>query len=256
MLRRRTIAITCSVATFLALGMVFGTYGVSTSSMTPTVAPNEAVLANHWSYQLSTKSLAPFVVRSFVPHHSLWQWSYPQRGDVVAFAFPGYRDEVSPQHAEVWLKRVVACAGDTVTVRGDSLIVNNTCVRTLPRRSITPGGEAYITFPKGALFTLRNYGPLRVPRRGDTLRLDATTAWEAWATFIAREHHSVNANGHTIDGAPASHYVVERDYAFCLGDNDAESIDSRVIGPIAYENIFGRLTAVLRWPFQSAEPQS
>jgi signal peptidase I len=251
--RRRTVVIACSVIALLAVVMVFGTYSVSTSSMTPTVIRNSVVIANHWSYQLSTKSLAPFFFRSFVEHRSIWQWSHPKHGDVVVFTFPGYRDEATPRHSEVWLKRVVACAGETIIIRNDSLIVNGTTARVLPPRANTLSNEAYSTFPKGALYTLRNYGPLRVPRQGDTLWLGSAAAWDAWATFIAREHHSVNAIGQKIDGAPASHYVVERDYAFCLGDNNAESVDSRMIGPIAYDDIFGRMTAAFDWPFSSSE---
>lgn len=110
-----------------------------------------------------------------------------------------------------------------------------------------------MTFPKGALYTLQNYGPLRVPRTGDTLRLSNATDWDAWSVVIAREGHLVDPLRRTIDGRPALRYVVQQDYAFAIGDNHAESVDSRLFGPIPYANIFARHWATLRLPLESKE---
>lgn len=252
MVRRRTLAFVVALAAFMLVGMVLGTYRVTTSSMTPTVSPGDVVVANHWSYQLSTKSLVPWFVKAIVPHHCLIRWNSPERNDVVLFSFPGFRDEQHPASNEVWLKRIVACAGDTITIRNASLVVNGVTIRTLQPHPPS-ANEAYMTFPKGALYTLQNYGPLRVPRTGDTLRLSNATDWDAWSVVIAREGHLVDPLRRTIDGRPALRYVVQQDYAFAIGDNHAESVDSRLFGPIPYANIFARHWATLRLPLESKE---
>lgn len=244
---RRGPLILALVALLVLVLCVFDTYLISTSSMSPTANPGDVVIANHWVYSINTKSLLP-IARQFLPSETIIRWRSPQRNDVVCFAYPGMRDQVTPESNEVWLKRVVACAGDTIHIVEGRVFVNNILVRTINASSLTVADMQYFTFPKGALYSLQNYGPLRVPAKGDTLPLTQRQEWGAWKVFMEREGHSVNEYKSEIDGKRSTFYVVERDYAFVMGDNAENSVDSRTLGPIAYDAIFASMVVSMPLP--------
>jgi signal peptidase I len=129
---------------------------VSGHSMEPHIISGEIVLINTLAYRFGV----------------------PQRGDIVAF----HHESPTP---ELYIKRVVAIAGDQVRVDRGALYVNG--VRTL---------EPYVRFPDD-----RSFPQTVVP--------------------------------------PASVYV--------LGDNRANSEDSRFFGPVADSDLMGRALVGI-WP--------
>lgn len=180
----------------------------------------------------------------------------PERGMVILFEFPGNRDQVEPVLPQHYLERCVAVAGDTVQIINNVVWVNGK-----PQQSAvtikfdstvaTPlSNDAAMTFPKGMGFTRDNWGPMRVPKKGDVIRLDAATL-DRWDIFIRREGHTVETVGTqvSIDGQPTTFYRVEHDYCFGLGDNRWNSVDSRYWGFISYDAIVGRPSFVYwSWP--------
>ena len=118
----------------------------------------------------------------------------PERGDVIVFIFPGERDQVEPDEFQYYLKRCVAVAGDTLKIINDSLYVNSA------KYSLAENGfyddnmpiyayEVKKTFPKGRGYTRENYGPIRIPKKGDIINLNARN-FQEWEIFIKREGHN------------------------------------------------------------------
>ncbi|MCS6966373.1 MAG: signal peptidase I [Candidatus Kapabacteria bacterium] len=240
-------------------GLAIASFVVPTGSMEGTVQAGDFLFVNRVVFGPSTPQIIPFF-NIALPYMRLPGLRQPQRGDVIVFIFPGYRDEVEPREFQYYLKRCVAVAGDTVELRNKRLFVNGVEQPLPPHAVVThlppPPGDQYRTFPRGRGYTRDNYGPIRVPKRGDTIGLSLSTLLE-WDTFIRREGHAIAVRDGKIliDGKPASFYVVERDYCFGLGDNRDNSEDSRYWGFIPVDNVVGRPMMVY-WSWDPLIPLS
>ena len=102
-------------------------------------------------------------------------------------------------------------------------------------------------FPLGRTQTPDDYGPVVVPRKGETVRLDGTT-WPLLRDVITRfEGHTARrfADGRfEIDGALAETYTVEQDYYFAMGDSRDDSSDSRRWGFVPHDHVIGKAVLV------------
>jgi signal peptidase I len=231
---------------FLVLNnFVLASFMVPTGSMENEVMAGDLLFVNKFIYGGTSPRNIPFTnVR--LPWFRVPKIRDVQRGDVIVFVFPGYRDEVEPEDFTFYLKRCVGLPGDTVHVVDRVLYVNGEqfpLPRNLKfnRHTILPRGEGSESiFPKGAPWNEDNYGPLVIPKRGMTIPLNAEN-FAAWEVFIRREgHHAQLVNGKVeIDGKVATEYVVQRDYLFGMGDNRDNSLDSRYWGFIPKENLVG-----------------
>jgi signal peptidase I len=101
--------------------------------------------------------------------------------------------------------------------------------------------EMYHTFPASKKYTHRNYGPIRVPKKGDTVYFNTKIDFDDNRILIKREGHSANWFNEKaeIDGKVTNFYIIEQDYYFGMGDNRDRSSDSRYWGFIPRKAILG-----------------
>lgn len=92
-----------------------------------------------------------------------------------------------------------------------------------------------------------DYGPIRVPRQGDTLRInvDNLPLYDRLISHYEGHRLGVDKNKLTIDGAPLTDYVVQQDYYFVLGDSRHHSADSRYWGFVPADHLTGRASLLL-----------
>jgi signal peptidase I len=231
---------------FLVLNsFVIASFEVPTGSMENEIMTGDFLLVNKFIYGGTTPRTIPFT-NIKLPHFKLPALWSVERGDVIVFAFPGYREEVEADVFAYYLKRAVALAGDTLEVRNRMLYVNGT-IAPIPRNMkfnsgiVKPSGYADPRiFPPGKPFNEDNYGPLRIPKKGDVIMLNQSN-FNEWSVFIAREGHKIdNSNSNIIiDAKEVNSYTVGRDYVFGMGDNRDNSLDSRFWGFIPAEEIIG-----------------
>ena len=231
---------------FLVLNnFVIASFLVPTGSMENEVMTGDLLFVNKFIYGGTSPRNIPFTnVR--LPWFRIPGFRDVERGDVIVFVFPGYRDEVVSEDFTFYLKRCVALPGDTLQVRKRVLYVNGQPA-PLPRnmhfsfpRLGNPSNVDDRIFPPGVQWNEENYGPVVIPKKGMTVRIDPGTI-QAWDTFIRREGHTVAVNGNRIeiDGRQATEYTVQRDYLFGMGDHRDNSLDSRYWGFIPKENLVG-----------------
>lgn len=93
-----------------------------------------------------------------------------------------------------------------------------------------------------------NYGPIHVPRKGDTLHInvDNLPLYDRVMSIYEGHKLGVDRNVLQIDGTPLKDYVVEQDYFFVLGDSRHHSADSRYWGFVPADHITGR-AGMLLW---------
>ena len=103
-------------------------------------------------------------------------------------------------------------------------------------------GDGSAAFPVSERFSLDDYGPVVVPRRGLTVSLDERAVGLYRIAITRDEGHTLerSATGILIDGRPATRYTFADDYLFVLGDHRDDSADSRTWGFVPTRNLIGR----------------
>lgn len=116
-----------------------------------------------------------------------------------------------------------------------------------PLRSAT-GSPGHI-FPYSPTYPWNtdDYGPIRVPAHGDTVRVDAATLplFDRIITHYERNKLEVKGNEITINGVATHEHVIQQDYYFVLGDSRHYSSDSRFWGFVPADHLVGRASFVL-----------
>ncbi len=236
-----TVLIALSLKTF-----VVEAFRIPSGSMENTLLVGDFLIVNKIAYGLRSPRYFPFT-NVAMPVVTLPFHGHVHRGDVVVFEFPGSPDEIRPSESVNYVKRCIGLPGDTVTIVRGVVSVNG--VNAVFPSHARPAPEYFLQrryrrmrmYPPGSNFSEFNYGPLAVPKRGDTLRL-STESLRRWKVFIEREGHTVSSNDSMevfIDGRRSNRYVVQRDYYFMMGDNRGNSLDSRFWGFVPDDNIVG-----------------
>jgi signal peptidase I len=243
-------------AFFKELGIVFGaflilnsfvlaSFEVPTGSMENEIMTGDFLLVNKFVFGGTTPRTIPFT-NTKIPAFKLPSPWKVERGDVIVFIFPGYREEVQAADFAYYLKRCVAIAGDTLQIINRIVYVNGKPA-PIPRNIkfnsgyIRPQGYAdQRIFPVGSGFNEDNYGPLVIPKKDQIIPLSAENI-ETWQTFIRREGHTAEMRDGKIyvDGTVKESYTVGRNYVFGMGDNRDNSLDSRFWGFIPEESVVG-----------------
>jgi signal peptidase I len=234
------------VSFFFLNSFVLASFEVPTGSMENEIMTGDFLFVNKFIYGGTTPRTIPFTnIR--LPWFRVPAFRSVERGDVIVFEFPGQRDEVRSPEFMFYLKRAVALSGDTIQIVNRRLMVNGKPAlipRNMKFNNQNPKPASYADpkiFPKGEPFNEDFWGPVVIPSRGDAIALTPTSLLR-WGTFIGREGHqaAVDRNGRvTVDGREASHYTVEHNYIFGMGDNRDNSLDGRFWGFIPEENIVG-----------------
>jgi signal peptidase I len=236
-------------------GLLIASFVVPTGSMENTVMTGDFLFVNKFIYGPSTPQMIP-LANIPLPYYRFPGVRQPQKGDVIVFVFPGNREEAKPQEFQYYLKRCVATSGDVIEIRNKQLFVNGQA-SSFPTdgkfgapASITPDDHLF-TFPEGKNFTRDNYGPLRIPKKGDVVTLTPEN-YDEWRVFMRREGHEVRIEGTTIfvDNKPTTQYTVQRDYCFGMGDNRDNSLDSRYWGFVPMENVVGT-PLIVYWSWET-----
>ncbi len=119
--------------------------------------------------------------------------------------------------------------------------------------SIRPHYETWInpsTYPflndKPMPWSWDNYGPVYIPKKGDTLSLLGDNLFKYSRLIEVYENNlfELKLDSIYINGSISDRYVCKKDYYFVMGDNRHNSLDSRNWGLIPADHIIGKAFAV------------
>jgi len=220
-------AVFAVVAAFFINTFLFQNYNVPTGSMERTILPGDFLVVSKLTY-------GP---RLPIIGYRLPGFTDVKQNDIVVF--------IQPRTEENYVKRCVAIAGQTLEIKNRVMYVDGV-ESPLPEQGQFIGEPAppnYIEpsiFPKYAPYNKDNYGPIYLPKKGDTLTLNAQN-YEYYRYLLEYEGHQARLiNGQVmIDGKPSSTYLVQQNYYFMIGDNRDNSLDSRFWGYVPEKNIVG-----------------
>ncbi|NTU67410.1 MAG: signal peptidase I [Chlorobiaceae bacterium] len=226
------LIIAALVATVLRL-FVVESYRIPTGSMERTLLAGDFLFVNKYVYGPKV----PFTEIRLPKVHDV------QRGEIIVFKFPKDR-------SLNYIKRCVALPGDMLEIRQRRLFINGEAVQ-LPQRAqfigneMPPGLADFQIFPGLSDFNKDNYGPIRVPRKGDVVKLNQAT-FPLYRDLMADEGHDVGMIGGRVyvDGMSQATYTVAKNYYFAMGDNRDNSLDSRYWGFLPETDVVGQALMV------------
>jgi signal peptidase I len=256
------------VAFFLKIFFIEA-FRIPTGSMENTLLVGDFLLVNKFVYGATTPRNVPFTdIR--IGYYKFPPFKEPKRGEVVVFDFPGNRDELISKEVTNYIKRLVGEPGDTIQIKQKVLTINGQVFPNPEFAILNPRTQsANIAdpriFPKGSGWNEDNYGPLRVPRKGDIIQITPEN-FEMWKIFIARDLKITDFGDPRmpkmgpdsvvyIDGKATNEYEVKQDYFFMMGDNRNNSLDSRFWGFLPRDNVIGE-ALVIYWSWDPAIPFS
>ena len=232
----------------IALGIkqtIIASYHVPTGSMENTIMTGDFLFGNNFIYGSRTPDWIgiPYTRIGFhIPWFRLPSIKEPEQGDIVIFKYP------EDQYVH-YVKRCVAGPGKTIDVRDKQVFVDSREFVNPPNSKFKPTTYSkywkdYRIFPKGA-GNQDNYGPIYVPKEGDTLRIgEYPTQLFKNVVELARHSFYIQNGKVVIDGNKQDYYIVEQDYYFMMGDNRDNSLDSRFWGFVPFDLVVGRAMVV------------
>jgi len=244
-----------AIAAFFIITFIIQNTRIPTGSMEDTILVGDFVLVNKFIYGSSSPKYIPFTEIE-LPFFRLPAFKEPQATDIVVFEYPGDRDQLVPNELGVnYVKRCIGTPGDTVQIIDKVVFVNGKEFWKPPfikyykgrwgnyLKPVPKGVTEPRIFPKGMPWNEDNYGPLVIPRKGQTIPLNKYN-FEQWRTIIDREYEekvvAIKNGVVTIKDVPVSSYTFKKDYYFMMGDNRDDSLDSRFWGLVPRDLVVGQ----------------
>ena len=227
---------------------------IPTDSMTPTLIPGDRVIVNklifgariYEDFDLSSgKKLKSYRTRGFrkIRHN-----------DIVVFNIPSHGGKIEFKINQLFAKRCVALPGDTLNIEDgffknsnyDGLIGHKRQQEKLaqvPDNLLDEGVKYTLPFDqKNYPWTIQNFGPLYIPRKGDVIGIDSINyklyqqviEYESGREIELKHNQSVMLGDKLI-----THYLFNNNYYFMCGDYVLNSGDSRYWGFVPEEFIVG-----------------
>ncbi len=244
----RTVVLTLLVA-LLIKAFVIEAFRIPSGSMEETLLIGDFLLVNKFAYWIRMPRYVP-LTKIELSSLTIPLFKDIRHGDVVVFEFPHLDAEYARSSGAHYIKRCIGLPADTVVMFGNEVFINGNRLSLPPHAkqngSVSHWQQNQRLFPAVSRFSDGRYGPIIVPKKGDTISLDPYTIYH-WRWMITQEGHTITLDEEKkilLDGQRTDSYVIQQNYYFVLGDNRDNSLDSRYWGFVPENNIIGEALMV------------
>lgn len=221
---------------------------VSTSSMEPTLKSGDRILVVKTIYGARIYKDYGFHDNMDLKCTRTIGCRELRRNDIVVFNYPrngdGTGDGISFKINYVFTKRCIGLPGDSISAENGfwrnsnysgilGVIEQQETLSRIPLELISPEVNNVVRPPEFN-WTVKDFGPLYVPKKGDAITVNEITK-ALYGVIFKYENHDAGEDSH----------VFVHDYYFMAGDNVCNSGDSRYWGFVPDDYIVGVVKAVL-----------
>lgn len=244
----------------LCRAILYDQFVIPTDSMRPTLLPGDRVAVN--KAIMGARIYSDFNFKDEGVELKSWRTRGLRRlqhNDIVIFNFPHHDGRISFVINNVYCKRVIALPGDSLSIMDGHYHNNNyegvlgleeaqLKLENTPDSLLWQPSLPAIPFHENFGWTIRNFGPMYIPRKGDVMEVTPYVAtlynimlsWETgqpvtccWETGEVR-----------VGDEPFMRHQWKHNYYFMAGDNVPDSNDSRYWGLVPEEYIVGVVTRI------------
>lgn len=247
--RFRGFFINVLIAALIALLInlfILGTTKITSESMENTILKGDFLFVEKLSY--GTKFPPDIaILQDVLPEFRFPGLFSTERGDILLFENPLTGTELSRfNKKQNFVKRCIGLPGDSVSIKNRIVIVNNQTLTTEGeiKYDRIPVDYRSLHAPDKSGWTIDNYGPVYIPRKGDIIPLTINNI-KLYEEVINIENtkDSISVVGEKIflGDRNIDEYQFKKNYYFLLGDNRNRSSDSRFWGFLSEDKIIGRV---------------
>lgn len=252
--------VVCCIGALWLLLQVFciTSFHIPSDSMEPNLLAGDAILVNKLEYGARLFNVMESVQGKQVKIKRLPGWGNVQRNDIIVFNYPCSKKwkRIEMDVMLYYVKRCVALPGDTFRiVNGRYQVDGYSCdlgcveaqdrfVAKIEKEQLPNSAKGIRAYPGDSSigWTVKNFGPLYIPRADDSIRLDNYTfklyknviEWEQQKKLRYKDS-CVYLGNEVITG-----YKFQKNYYFMAGDKVENSKDSRYWGLLPEEYIVGK----------------
>nr|WP_129730171.1 signal peptidase I [Parabacteroides goldsteinii] len=249
------ILISCSVVALWIFLQVFffASFRIPSDSMEPELTTGDNVLVNKLIIGPRLFNIFASMRNEPTNIYRIPGFKKIKRNDILVFNFPHPNswDKIEMHILKYYIKRCIGLPGDTLSIRngfyhveGEKIAFGN--LESQKKISTISQFEEGIfhSFPFDSLigWNIKNFGPLYIPAKGDSLILNRRNfrlykkliEWEQQESLQYKDS-IVFLNENPING-----YRFQKNYYFMAGDNGLNSQDSRYWGLLPEEYIVGK----------------
>jgi signal peptidase I len=224
------------VITIILRVFFFEIYKIPSSSMEPTLIPGDYIIVNKMYYGARLQKISKFFSENKIEYVRIKGYGKIKKSDIFVFNSPKYSSlkKTNPNiYGTILIKRCYGLPGDSVIIKDKS--ISNVIIK----KKLFPRDTA-------VHWKINNYGPLFVPGKGLTMKLNSKNA-RHYKDVLLYEGYKTSIRGDSVflNNLYTDNVIFKYNYYFMIGDNFYNSYDSRFWGFVPENNIIGKSVIIL-----------